>query len=841
MKYAHVWGALIFQLGLSGMAMAETIGSCHNYFNQPEAIGTLGDDGSIIRNDPIAVIQNFTNVYTEPDAVSDVRQTVSFGDRVFLTNLKDGFYQVVSDTRLGDDAPSLGWIWGENLLCNQEPVMSEKTGIPQKFVIKTKASFADEREKTVTAKPGSDADFCGPDDTQCNELTRFTQYYVQAYDDARDKVLLTSDFLVKGSTPLVGWVSAVDGYIWETRHAIRPKEDLRAEDASEGLSVGDERVACMFETIDAAIAGEACQTPILGGYRWFNYPLRIPILDRVEQGDRSFFRVAMPAAGIGSDASGDVLKQFGGLDAAISLLGDLRNLDVFFLIDGTQSMQPNIDAITGKGDGGGVLQAIQDGFANDFRFDGVQVRYGFRAYRDYYAGDAGMGEVFPLGTECSPSQEDLEAQNAEFLTEIQKISSETGTDSGITDSNHEENLILALGFAADDIAACADHVKLLFVIGDTGSDLAVLKDEGQNFTPENASQMLTQGFSRDLDPVIPFFIQVPRTHDESTLSGADLEAYDRAYRRFETQGTFYVNAVSDHFQQDLNLNQNVRIAEHFYSLDGTSIADARDDLVEFIFDRVALFGDQRPVNEVISELQGGQALVEIITGLQQEGTVPALRLAQIERRICEELGDACESRVFNSVAEGYIEDNSDVVQDVLFSSEEFRTWRSKLDALKNSNQVTATELSEMIVKMMVDGLRNSTGDIAPAEMDMSIADFLNLKHGLPTAEKSPLLNYSLADFVFQKASGGTDQPGLVEICELYRVARWLESHRALFDTIEASEIPVFSLDPVDSCDMRYPTPELTLKERERFPEETMSFRHVLSDNTVYWIPNSYLP
>jgi len=369
-----------------------------------------------------------------------------------------------------------------------------------------------------------------------------------------------------------------------------------------------------------------------------------------------------------------------------------------------------------------VLQAIQAGFANDFRFEGVQVRYGFRAYRDYYAGDAGMGEVFPLGTDCSPSKEDLEAQNAAFL-------------------------------------------------------------------PENASQMLTQGFSRDLDPVIPFFIQVPRTHDETTLGGAELEAYDRAYRRFETQGSFYVNAVSDHFQQDLNLNQNVRIAEHFYSLDGTSIGEAKGSLVEFIFDKVALFGDQRPLNEVISELQGGQALVEIITNLQQDGNVPALRLAQIERRICEELGDACENRVFNSVAEGYIEDNGDVIQDVLFSSEEFRTWRSKLDALKNSNQVTATELSEMI----------------------------------------------------QEASGGTDQPGLVEICELYRVARWLESHRELFDTIEASEIPTFSLDPVQSCDMRYPTPELTLKERTRFPEETMSFRHVLSDNTVYWIPNAYLP
>jgi len=62
MRFIYLWVALAMQMSVGTVAMAEIIGSCHNYFNRPDAIGTLRSDGTIIRNDPIAVIQNFTNV-----------------------------------------------------------------------------------------------------------------------------------------------------------------------------------------------------------------------------------------------------------------------------------------------------------------------------------------------------------------------------------------------------------------------------------------------------------------------------------------------------------------------------------------------------------------------------------------------------------------------------------------------------------------------------------------------------------------------------------------------------------------------------------------------------------
>ena len=222
--------------------------------------------------------------------------------------------------------------------------------------------------------------------------------------------------------------------------------------------------------------------------------------------------------------------------------------------------------------------------------------------------------------------------------------------------------------------------------------------------------------------------------------------------------------------------------------------------------------------------------------------MPALRLAQIEKRICEELGKACEERVFNDITEGYIEDNQDIQLDIWIDGEEFRAWRSKLDLVKDTSLLSAKELSNTIVKMMVDGLKNSTGDLSPSEMSMSIAEFLKLKHGLPTGSQTPLLNYSIGDFIYQddvEESG--DERDLIEVCELYRVARWLERHREIFDALDRSEVPLFTLKDVESCEMRYPTKELAMDGRERFPEDTMSFRQIQLNETIFWIPNKYLP
>ena len=113
---------------------------------------------------------------------------------------------------------------------------------------------------------------------------------------------------------------------------------------------------------------------------------------------------------------------------------------------------------------------------------------------------------------------------------------------------------------------------------------------------------------------------------------------------------------------------------------------------------------------------------------------------------------------------------------------------------------------------------------------------------MPTWSKSPLLNYTVAD-LFELESNDVDANGkdLIEVCELYSVGRWLDRHREIFDAIDRSEIPLFKLEKPTGCNMRYDTPELNMEGRERFPESSMSFRQLLDNEAVFWIPDNFLP
>ena len=836
----YVGAALISGFASFGtMADAQSSGiegSCDGYFDLPSAVGDIANDGSVSRSEPLAVLREGAEVFSDASADSRVTERLAFGDRVFITREKDGYFSLNRDTR-DTELQDFGWVHGRDLLCNTLPVLND-TGISRKFYVRTEASYSDEGVTTIKAKAGPATEECAQINGRCFELTRFTLFFIFAIDEATQRVLLLGAPLNEGDTPLIGWVNIDDGYLWDTRYGLRPSENLVFDEATGGWQAGEERRACLYQTLEEAenASEEVCYVPVLGGNRWFNYSLRIPVFERVEHNGEHYFKVALPSAGLGEDSADDVLTQVQGLDEAIRVLQALRKLDVFFLLDGTQSMEPHIESIVGGEEQEGVLASIQNAFANDARFDGVQIRYGYRVYRDHYAGFYGIGEGMPFDQNCDPTEEELEASYQQFQDEVRKIDTEFTDPNEPRDTDLEENMILGLAFAADDMVSCPDHVKLMFVVGDTGYDLETQIERGTPISSEDeVLSYLTQGFSNELDPIIPFFVQVPKVRQDAN--------YETAYGKFTQQGQFFAERIGQHFTQELKGNSEIKIAEHFFSLDGRNPETAEIELVNYVLDRVSKFGDQRPINEIIAELQGGAALVDIISTLQGgDSNVPALRLAQIEKRICDELGSACTERVFNDITDGYIKDGDDIRLDVWVDNEEFRNWRSKLDLLQNTNQVEPLELSRIIVRMMVDGLEKTIGELSPSEMNMSMAEFLKLKHGLPTGSQTPLLNYTINDFL-NSADGNGASGELVEICELYRVARWLERHREIFAAVETSEVALFELEPVDpaSCDMRYATPELKFGGRERFPEDSMSFRQAQMNRSIFWLPNGYLP
>lgn len=822
-------------------AYAQISGSCLGHFGSADQIGDIEDDGAIIRTDRVPVIVESSDIRSDPDPQSPVVSALPFGERVFLLRQSDDYLLVGPDARYEGNA--LGWVHADTLLCRTTPLRTEE-GISQKFFIRTAANVAEGEPTAIEPTAGPRTTTCARLNDSCQSLTRFSLFYIFAEDPQTNRVLLIGRQLSENDTPLIGWVSGDDGYRWNSRYGMRPSDNMALNEATGVLEPGPEIRLCLHETLEEAAAAteDRCLYPILGGPRWFTSTIRIPVLDRVEHQGTPYLRVALPIAGVGEDSRDELLDQVAGLDAAIAALQSLKNIDVYFLIDGTQSMGPHIDALIGRGASEGIIPAIQNAFETDPRFSNVTVRYGYRVYRDTYAGGVfGIVEEdsLRLSRECNPSEADLAANREAVQEGIARIDPDYTGGTGIRDTDHEENLALGLAFAVDDMAACEDNVKLLFIIGDTGFDSERLAADDSPITTEaQIVSLLAESTTRSVDPIVPFFIQVPQVNSQS-------QNYVEAYDLFTTQAQSMLQSISQLYTEGLEQPRDWGIEENYFSLDGRDISTSQVEMVDFILSRVANYGDQRPVNEIIAGLRTGESLVQIITALQgsAEG-IPALRLAQIERRICDTLGAACTERIVSDVAEGYIEHTEDVIMDVLLTSNEFSEWSEQLDVFRDLNALSMIDQSQLVVNMMTNSVQKTLGELTPAEMNMSIADFLALRAGLPVGDNTPLLDYSLRDFVAATDGETTRMDGNeVELCELLYVIRWLERHRPIFAAIDRGEVPLFSTQEITNCQLRRDTMrELQILDPRRFPDpDRMSYAFVRMSEREFWIPENFLP
>ncbi len=827
-------------LALPGIAQGAILGSCADYdFNQPGAPGEIDEAGFIVGRSPLPVIRDRAPIRSGPQESAVTIGSLDFGQRIGIHRRVGEFIEVKTDP---SDQVTLGWVHGNDLLCRPEPVVSRTTGLEQKFYIRTRSSFQGETVEPVRASPSVDTEDCNATSARCRELSRFSLYYVHAIDFERRRLLLLSEFLASVTAPIIGWVDIEDGYLWETRFGLRPRPDLvyDAETAPSPDRIGQERFVCVYETPEDARLGGTCELPVLGGERWFSYPIRIPVIERLE-GEAGVYSVILPVAGVGEGVGSDIFEQAEGLESALRSLQQLRKIDVFFLIDGTQSMEPHIDAIVGRNAGGvGILGAITGAFQADPRFSGTQVRFGYRVYRDLYDGSGGIGEGLPLGTQCDLTEQELAIEYQQFTDGVRSITTRVNPAQRIgRDPDHEENLFFGLYQAVDDMSTCDEHVKLLFVIGDTGySADSQVAQGGTGITTADVVDFLTLSMDETVDPIIPFFLQVPEAQ-----SGPQ---YRSAYAKFMPQAQEIAGQVLAHLARGTD-GAAPALSDHVISLSGQSIPQAQALLVDRVLSVVSGFGDQKPINEIIAELKGGEALVNIITQLQDEEqyeNLPGLRLTQIERRLCDELGPACRERVYNTIAEGYILDDQDVVTDVWMSYDEFAQWRSMLEVFRNTSNTGPDKLSSLIIQQMTRAVQGGIGELSPEDVGQPIAAFLERRHGLPVGQLTPLLQYSLADLMTVRESDEQvmTEIGTISVCELNLLGNWLERHREIFDSVFAGDIPEFELAQQDVCpNPRHPTPLVKLRGYRQFSKPGMDFKHVLGDRTIFWVPSSFLP
>lgn len=799
--------ALTALTGLSAPSAAETFrpgkfeyaeigtNSCRDLY---EVLSSGASLSTVVR-----IVSDGTTIFT--DSTSNTRVvTAKFGEVYSVVDAEHGRIQIEATREAGRS----GWIDPEDLLCEDRPI-SVSGRIEGKYYIRTSTSVRGEGSSVVAWRRPEGSGNC----PECLKLSRFSEYFVYQIRDRGDggkRFLLGKDGWIDAddSRSLIGWVDEENGFLWESGIAARPAESL-----------GNDGLVCFYPSPELALADDQSQClPVLGGPRWYKYPFRMPVLERTDQG---LLEVVFPVAGTGlkqrDDGSFEISGTQRDLNVGFEDLTALKNVDVMFVIDGTYSMQPHIDAIRGTPDNPGVVQRL--GSELKRKLQGITFRFGYRMYRDQYAGDAAeLNEGLALSAEsCGASNEE------EFLQAIATVAASSREESRADDypENSYGGLMQAI---RRDISSCPDNLKVVIVIGDAGYDAGRQASYGR--TPiqiDQLAQRLRGDTTTGRKSVVTFFMQTDDLSPQIADAG-QRDAYRNAYTLFTQQAEAVLRASLPASEQNNWRDYLLRIGE--------------GDVAERATRAISQFSRPSDVNFIMTSLQSGASLVEAIEQLRGQGDVPGLFLEIAREGSCMRLGPACENRVYDHVFRGFILDTRDRVDvDLLVSSRVRRQWVDLLEQVSEVIQeYTVTEVRESFLT----GLAQTLGVFVKQprwEPDReSLEVYLEREAAVPLREKSPLLALD------------TQSVAVANDCELLLLSRWFRYSAQILDVVsEGNRQPLVELaDTTGTRNCRGTIADLIPNMRGTTIQTQVmppghSYVHSDAGTQVYWVPEVFFP
>lgn len=760
------------------------------------------EDGKRVFNDDIQVFTTrmATPVYKNSSGTDLAQQTLDFGQKFFISDPGAGT-QRIRIRRLSDEV--VGWVERDALLCRIFPLPDPKTGLLRRVVIQTETAIQGQVVPRLAYH--STEKKCEGGASSCPKLSRFQWYFI--YSQEKGLVLLSEAANLGGrDARLVGWLPESDGINWNTAIALRPAEQLENKKAPDG----SEAHVCAFPSLDSMKDPKACR-PVLGGKRWFKIDSRIPILNEVA----SIYEVAISSAATS-----------GTFDEALSLVGvsGLKNIDVFFVIDGTKSMQNIIDTIKGRPGFPGVVDQIRTRMKGKLR-DGGTLRYGYRIYRDSVKGGTSGVEDdgLPLPDNCGPNED-------QFLKSFQSVRAYDAVD----DKDFAENVYGGLVQASRDFSSCPDHLKVIVVIGDAGYDAEAQRQKGlKAIDVDSIVQRYIRGKRLNTQPIV-LFIRAPNEVDTVTSK----ESYQKAYDDFRSQGLAILKGVYS------SAGVTDSPESFFFTLQSRQ---ADSVLIDRVIERVDQLLQPDALGKLMTRLNSGESLAEAITALQRgdRANIPILFWNVVADALCDRLGSQCKEQIKEGVFRAYIARSNDLTLDVLLSQRQLENWREILGKFKTFWSTLRS--GERSRAQVVNALTESIGSVLRLNIDDSgknIGEFVQLVGGLPNGAASKLMAYTPAELRSESA---------IDRCEVQHLVDYASKKADIIQIIlDGDKLATFTTEvlPISAC------PSLTAKGKAvpHLPSlpiprplnnadanTNYSFSFTKGNDRYYWIPVEYLP
>jgi len=769
----------------------------------------------------LKVIRNDTPLYETPSPPT-TQQTetkkLAFDKSLVYVSSKDDWIQVRETNQ--PKGKTLGWINAKDLLCNHVPLQG-KAGQEKILYIKTTTAIREDAQQGIIA-------YNSPiDGEKHHDLYRFTPYFVFAEQEIEQdgkhyrRYLLGQEYFIGATTNLVGWVDETQSFLWTSAFGLRPKEDL-----------GDKTICAYKKLDDAAKRNLNSCMPIVGGDRWYKVPVRIPIVKQVnqqgvedEKGQYYQIIVPMPGQGVCSSKNGKVILCPETFKYQETDLSHLTQVDVLFLLDGTQSMEGYLSQA--KQAVGDIRTQMQD----DEKMQGTQFRFALQIYRDHYAGEHNLGDKLEFPSECEVSETSLQKNIKDFNGKLSD-SQTTSERLNAVDNDFSENFYGGLQQAARELRnTCEKHIKVLFVIGDHGGRV----DEYNKIRAALASDIA--GDQNTKQPIVTLFLQIPQ---DATLSNNT--SYIAAYRDFSIQGQEIAELFLKGIKKTTKSTPH-QANDYVLKLDS---ADLAKRVISKLKDTV--IAGPKVVKDLEIALNGGEATAKAIERLKNRTDVPGLFWELAQQQTCSSLPGQCTKNIYDVTFEGYIPINDNLQYDIWFNSTSLSTYISILEGVipKSTLQESPLELRQAFIEQLRTALEHyvkeplyanfcSSQTVVSAN-DCPIEEYMKRAGHLPVRLNSPLFKFSLNDL---------ENSNRVSDCVINDLARWVGDVHEILSYVRGDNRPAYEIahraEGCEASKVPYIMPNTIRK--GQFSDNEMSYSYVPETRGVkiYWVPQEFLP
>jgi hypothetical protein len=752
-------------------------GSCANF----DFSRLMEADGTIDTTQSVRVLRHNAPLYPAANSQHS-KKHLRFGDSLLPTRVSTR-HKRVQVRKEGIRTP-IGWMQGYDLLCAVEPLKSDN-GLDRKVFIKTPTS-EDPSLSTVPAYPTYEGECYG----HCKQLSGFRLYFIFANDKDNKRYLVVDKHTLGEDPPpvLTGWIDSDRGIPWNTTLGMRPKEGIKE---------------VRLEPKNPDKRGQS-GVILSGGNIWYKLPLRIPILaiDRTEQ------RYSVAAPSIGMQGL-ELYKE----DILAYILAPMKQVDVFFLIDGTAGMSPYIKAVKL------AAQDIADQLRQEPDFKETSLRFGFRVYRDTYADSirkngqqicwGGICEGLPLSaTTCRPNDSDTQANLEKFIQQIDRVEEIS------SQNDYSKQLFDGLRQAIQDMTPCPKRTKLLFVIGEHG--------DRQDEVPQDIVNAFNDSFERKAI----YFIQTPN----NIYKARTPSAYRKPYLGYRSQALQLLDKV---LPREVK-GKPVARTDYFFSLNQTQ-------LTEKVIEQVKQYSSRVVINELEAVLAaaGRESLQNALDKNLKANKIPILYWQWIDEVCNTRFKEPCEKVIYNRVTEFELPiDKTKIQEEIWMTASDLDDWLSLLRPFENvlKGYYRTRTQRKMFVKLLRKQIQEIVGGFPEETVPMSEWLATQHKRALPMREDSPLLQYSFKEL------------REIERCELKRLAKWVTDIRTVLQRVynNSTHKVNFTLKyPATTCPLSEKgkkVPKLKFGTTQALgPDDTYRYDHTLYNQTVYWLPVDFLP